>query len=49
MKPNCECSNCHAKFKVTGFNMVLVLTGGADCPNCGGINKLNTLIAERQK
>ena len=49
MNPNCQCSKCKAEFYATGFNIMLVLSGGADCPNCGKKEGINIVVAEIKK
>jgi hypothetical protein len=47
--PNCACSGCNTHFHASGNQLLLVLTGGADCPKCGKKDGIDMLVAHKPK
>ena len=42
-----ECNQCRIKYEVTGTKALMVLTGGMQCPNCGG--NIDVIVTEVKK
>ena len=43
-----KCSNCNNIFQVTGTNILMVLSGGLDCPECKTENGINLITARKK-
>lgn len=43
----CKCEKCDTIFEAKGSKTFMVLTGGTECPNCGG--NVCIVLAHRKK
>ena len=42
-----KCSKCGALFEAKGYSALEVVTGGKQCPKCGG--NVNIVVAKKKK